>query len=178
MQDKKEIILSEGKKSKKNMFLIGAVVIIRAIAGFIFLKPAATGAAVLEPMDYKGIRADIVDVEAVQQGELVGISLDDLTKYKIVHFIYDDKPLMAYIDNKGSIITTIAMCEPCKNDHDFFIQDNILVCAKCWTRWKLTTHEGISGGCKNYPPVILNNEVIDNKVFVKKQDVIEWRPRV
>jgi hypothetical protein len=115
MEDKKQIVLNEGKKSSyKSIALVGVIVILLAIGGYIFLKPDSTptGAAVssgLEPMDYKGIRADIVDVEAVENGDLVGVSLNDLKKYKVVHFIYQDKPLMAYIDNKGNVITSVAM---------------------------------------------------------------------
>jgi len=181
-ENKKEIVLGTGKKkSYRNLVLIGLAVLI-VIGGYLYLKPnnSSTGAAIssgLEPMDYRGIRVDIVDVQAVEQENSVGISLDDLNKYKLVHFTYESKPLMAYIDNKGNVITAIAMCEPCRNNHDFFIQDNILVCAKCWTKWKLTSHSGISGGCKKYAPEILGNQIIDNKVFVNKQDVVEWIPR-
>jgi len=184
MNDKKEKVLKEGEESslKKASLIIGILLLI-AIGGYIFLKPANTpaGAAVssgLEPMDYTGIRADIVDVDAVEKGELVGVSLADLKKYKMVYFKYQSIPLMAYIDNKGYVITAVAMCEPCRNDHDFFIQDNILVCGKCWTRWKLTSHKGISGGCKDYPPEILSNNIVGDGVFVNKKDVIAWEPRV
>ena len=181
-ENKKEMVLDEGEKSSKKLILIVGIIILIAVGGYFFLKSDdATGAVVssgLAPMNYDKIRVDIMDVKTVEQGDLVGISLDDLMLYKLVHFKFNDKPLMAYIDNKGNVITSVAMCEPFRNDHDFFIQNNILVCAKCWTRWKLTSHAGISGGCKKYPPEVLSNEIIDGKILVSKQEVIDWRPRV
>ena len=182
--DKKDLVLNEGEKSSnKKLILIGTVIVLIIVGGYLFLKSddGVTGAIVssgLAPMDYDGIRVDVIDVKTVEEGDLVGILLDDLMLYKLVHFKYKDKPLMAYIDNNGNVITSVAMCEPCRNDHDFFIQNNILVCAKCWTKWKLTSHKGISGGCKKYPPEVLDNKIIDGNVFVSKQEVIDWKPRV
>lgn len=181
MEDKKQAIIEEGKKKSNKTLIIGALIAIIAIGAFFLLKPTdATGASIgeVEPIDYAGLRADIVDVEIIEEGNSVGVLLDDLTKNKIVYFKYEDKPLMSYIDNQGNIITAVAMCEPCRNDHNFFIQDNVLVCGKCWTKWELTTHKGISGGCKEYPPEVLENEIVDGKVLVKKQEVIDWEPRV
>lgn len=179
--EKKEQILSEGAKSsyQKTLFILIVVALI-VIGGYIFLKPSSPTGALssdLPSIDYKELRADIVDVKSVEKGDLVGISLADLEEYRIVHFRYNSKPLMAYIDNNGNIVTAIAMCEPCRNDHDFFIQDNLLVCGRCWTKWTLTTHEGVSGGCKSYPPDLLTNEIIGGGVFVKKIDVVNWMPR-
>lgn len=186
MEDKKQIVLKEGKKSKKKYIVLAVVIILTASLGFIFFgrgeKVTASVVNVkelnLEAMDYSGLRVDKVNVEYVEDGEYVGVSLKDLSNYKLVYFKYEGKPLLVYIDNKGNIITSIAMCEPCRNDEAFFIQDNILVCGKCWTRWKLGTHQGISGGCKDYPPDIIDNIVRDGNVLVRKQELIDWRPRV
>jgi len=186
MDDKKQKVLQEGKKFNKNIILIGIVAVLVIFGVYFFFgrgdKITANVVNVedlgLEPMDYSGLRVDKVDVNYIEDGENVGISLEDLDKYKLVYFKYKNKPVITYIDNKGNIITSIAMCEPCRNDEFFFIQDNILVCAKCWTRWKLGTHKGISGGCKNYPPHIIDNIVKNGNVLVKKQELIDWKPRV
>lgn len=185
MEDKKQKVLQEGKKSNKNIILGVIVVIVAFGVYFLFRGGDKVTANVvnvkdfnLEPMDYSGLRVDKVDVNYIEDNDLIGVSLEDLNKYKLTYFKYKNKPVLSYIDNKGNIITSIAMCEPCRNDESFFIQNNILVCAKCWTRWKLGTHKGISGGCKNYPPHIIDNVIKNNNVLVKKQELIDWKPRV
>ncbi len=109
---------------------------------------------------------------------MIGVKISDMEKYRMLYFRYNNKPILVYADQYGNIVASIAMCEPCRNEDEFFIQDNILTCGKCFTKWALGSHQGISGGCKEYPPEIIEHTVTDGNVFVKKSDIDSWRPRV
>jgi hypothetical protein len=180
MDEKREKVLQSGGSSRK-IYIGGALVVIIALA-IVFLGPGMTGniagASELDPMDYSGLRVDKRTVEPVEDGDMIGVKLSDLEEYRMLYFRYQGKPVLVYADQFGSIVASIAMCEPCENDESFFIQDNVLVCGKCFTKWSLGTHTGLSGGCKEYPPEILGHEVRDGNVLVKKSDIINWRPRV
>ncbi len=185
MKEKRDKVLSEGKKRNRSLWAVVAVVIVAGIA-YIFASGTLTqtglfagaSARELSPMDYAGLRVDKQIVTPVESGDMVGVKLSDLEEYRMLYFRYNNKPVLIYADQYGNVVASIAMCEPCRNEDEFFIQDNILVCGKCFTRWNLGNHYGISGGCKEYPPEIIEHTVSGGNVFVKKSDIDNWRPRV
>lgn len=185
MKEKRDKVLSEGKGRSKIMWITIAVVLIGGIA-YLFTSGTLTqtgllagvSASELEPMDYSDLRVDKQVVTPVESGDLVGVKISDLEKYRMLYFRYNNKPMLVYADQYGNIVTSIAMCEPCRNEDDFFIQNNVLVCGKCFTKWTLGNHQGISGGCKKYPPEIIEHTVSNGNVFVEKSDIDNWRPRV
>ncbi len=183
MSDKKDRVLNEGKGKNRTVMIAAAIVIVAGIS-FMFMSGALTGflpgasAQELEPMDYSGLRVDKQTVTPIESGDMVGVSLADLEKYRMLYFRHNGKPVLVYADQYGNIVTSIAMCEPCKNEDHFFIQDNVLTCGKCFTKWALGSHVGLSGGCKNYPPEIIEHTVVNGNVFVEKADIDNWRPRV
>jgi hypothetical protein len=185
MKEKRDRVLDEGRGKNKSLWIVAAVVIVAGIA-YMFASGmlgqsgllAGVSAHEIEPMDYADLRVDKQVVTPVESGDMVGVKLSDLEKYRMLYFKYNGKPVLIYADQYGNIVSSIAMCEPCKNDEEFFIQDNILVCGKCFTKWNLGSHYGVSGGCKDYPPEIIEYTVSDGNVFVKKSDIDNWRPRV
>ena len=192
-KDKRERVLGTSKKESgfKSLYLVPiaviAVVVVFFLAGNSGGGPTANVVNVqevaqesgieLQTRDYAGLRVDKKIVSPIEDGDLIGVSLEDLNTYRLLYFTYSGVPVLVYIDTNGNIIMSIAECEPCKNKDRFFIQDNILVCGACFTKWKLGSHEGISGGCKEYPPFILDNQVKGENVFVKKSDLTSWTPR-
>lgn len=180
-EEKRQRVLEEGKGRSKLALAVIAVVVVAA-AGWFFLGSGITGniagAVEIEPMDYSSLRVDKQTVTPVEDGNLIGVSLEDLKEYRMVFFRYADKPVLIYADQYGKIVTSISVCEPCRNDESFFIQNNQLVCGKCFTKWSLGSHTGISGGCKEYPPAIIEHQVKEGNVLVSKADVENWRPRV
>lgn len=183
MNEKKDRVLNEGSGKNKTLLAAAAVIIVAGIS-YLFLSGALTGfvstasAQELEPMDYMDLRVDKQIVTPVEIGEMVGVKLADLEEYRMLYFSHSDIPVLVYADQFGSIVASIAVCEPCNNRDEFFIQDNVLVCGKCFTKWSLGSHAGISGGCKNYPPEIIDHVVENGNVLVKKSDLDNWRPRV
>lgn len=183
MVSKKDRVLEAGKKSNEKLVWVGLVATAILIGGVYLLfgngGEVMTDAGIgIEPMSYKGLRVDKRIITPIEEGGLIGANLEDLNEYRMVYFRYGNKPVLIYGDQKGEIIASIAMCEPCKNDEKFFIQDNLLVCGKCWTKWKLGSHAGVSGGCKEYPPDIMSYEIKNDEVLVKKSDIEDWVPRV
>lgn len=184
MKEKRDRVLSEGKGNKKSMWIAVAIVTIASVAylvvsGTLTQTGLFSGASAqeLEPMDYMNLRVDKQVVTPIESGDMVGVKMADLEKYRMMYFRYNNKPVLIYADQYGNIVASIAMCEPCKNDESFFIQDNVLTCGKCFTKWSLGSHAGISGGCKNYPPEIVEHTVLNGNVLVKKSDIDNWRPR-
>lgn len=181
MEEKRQRVLGEGRGSSKALLALVAVVVIIA-AAWLLSGSGITGniasAAEIEPMDYSNLRVDKQTVTPVEDGGLIGVSLEDLKEYRMVFFRYAGKPVLIYADQYGNIVASVSVCEPCRNDESFFIQNNQLVCGKCFTKWSLGSHTGISGGCKEYPPAIIEHQVKDGSVFVKKADLENWRPRV
>lgn len=122
---------------------------------------------------------EMTDIQAdVEDGKIV-FPLSEIKGNKLVYFEYKGSttiPLLAYIGPSGKVITAVSVCEPCKGER-FSIEGETLVCNTCGTVWKLETHEGISGGCPQFPPEIIPNQVSKDKVLINKDSVEEWKPR-
>ncbi|TDA68804.1 MAG: DUF2318 domain-containing protein [Clostridia bacterium] len=130
--------------------------------------------------NYKGKVISMTDIPSRSDSGVISFSLEEVKKNSIV---YTDIPgagpvdaLVAYISPAGRLVVGVAMCEPCRSQR-FHIDDNILVCDTCGTRWYLNDLQGISGGCPQYPPEELPYEVEDGGVKVQTSLLKDWSPR-
>lgn len=133
-------------------------------------------------MDYKGQVISMTDIEnQVQNGKML-LDLDQVVEHKLIYTEYqkpngDYRAVTAYVSPAGRVVVGIAMCEPCRSER-FRIEDNILVCETCGTRWYLNDLRGISGGCPQYPPEELPYEVEDGIISIPAEIVENWEPRI
>ncbi|MDW8002729.1 MAG: Fe-S-containing protein [Deltaproteobacteria bacterium] len=125
-------------------------------------------------------RIPMFELQASFKDGKIAIPLQTLKEKKLVRFIYSEKgkdlPLLGYISPSGKIVTAVSICEPCRSTY-FFISGRRLVCKTCNTQWDLETLKGISGACKEYPPVQLKNSLLGNEVQIDRADVSGWTPR-
>ena len=117
-------------------------------------------------------------VPAATDGRIV-LSAATIKEKRLVWFAYGEKktPVLAYVAPSGKIVTAISMCEPCRSER-FHIEGDELVCNACGTRWTLEDLKGISGGCPEYPPERLDNQIAGDRVTIDEKAVLEWKPRV
>lgn len=130
--------------------------------------------------NYQGQVISMTDIENTYADGKIGFSLEDVKKYKITYLdIYEGASvdaLVSYISPAGRLVVAVAMCEPCRSQR-FHIDNNVLVCDTCGTRWFLNDLQGISGGCPQYPPEELPYRVEDGSVTVDASLLREWAPR-
>ncbi|GAW93754.1 Fe-S-containing protein [Calderihabitans maritimus] len=133
-------------------------------------------------VSYKGQVISMTDIEnRVENGKII-IPLQEVIDNKIIYTEYtapngEVKAVTSFITPAGRVVVAIAMCEPCRSQR-FRIEDNILVCETCGTRWYLNDLRGISGGCPQYPPEELPYEVKEGLIYFDEEIVKEWQPRI
>lgn len=133
--------------------------------------------------NYKNQVISMTDIENKTENGKILISLDQVIESKIIYTEtkYElngvPKALTAMVTPAGRLIVALAMCEPCRSQR-FHIDDNILVCDTCGTRWLLNDLRGLSGGCPEYPPEELPYEVKDGTIYVPEGIVRDWQPRI
>lgn len=177
----------EGAKSPTRSWLVaGAIVfVLLAIGGFALARtgsqPAPDRTAVAGSQDYSGANVEMTDVQASVKAGEISVPLSVLKDKRLLYFKYTvggkDVPLMAMITPSGKVFTGSSMCEPCKSDRFHTEPDKTLTCNACGTKWDLETLKGISGGCPNYPPQELKNQVRGGNVILNENDVRAWQPR-
>lgn len=130
--------------------------------------------------NYQGQVISMTDIPSRSASGTVSFSLKEIEQNRIV---YTDIPgagpvdaLVAYISPAGRLVVAVAMCEPCRSQR-FHIDNNILVCDTCGTRWYLNDLQGVSGGCLPYPPEELPYAVEDGTVKVQTSLLKDWSPR-
>ncbi|MCK4777027.1 MAG: DUF2318 domain-containing protein [Actinomycetia bacterium] len=193
----KEKFLREQKKAeeknKTSLIVIVSIVAAVLVAAFIFTivngndkenNTANTG-EFLEGSSGTDSEPEtqMTPIAASVEGEYMAISLEDVEKGKLASFAYDDGsgnelPLLSYLTPSGKVITAVSVCEPCNSTTFHFGSDGLLTCNACYTKWDPETLEGISGGCKDYPPDELENTVEDGKILIKIDEITSWSPRV
>jgi len=77
---------------------------------------------------------------------------------------------MAYVLN-GEIYVRANVCPPCQST-GFSLDENILVCDRCATKFKAQTGEGISGACVNFPKASVTYEISDGDIVMNSTDLI------
>jgi len=178
----------EGAASPARSWMIAAAIgfALVAIVGFAMVRSNTQSepqrAAVAESQDYTSSgNVEMTDVKAKVAAGRVSVPLAALKTKKLLYFKYQkdgvDVPLMAMLQPSGRVFTGSAMCEPCRSDRFHTEPDGTLTCNACGTKWDIETLEGISGGCPNYPPQEMKNEVRGGQILLKEGDVRGWQPR-
>ena len=113
-----------------------------------------------------------ITVPAAVDGK-ISLPLATIKEKKMIWFSYgaNKTPVLAYVAPSGKIVTAISMCEPCRSER-FHIEGDQLVCNACGTRWTLEELKGISGGCPEYPPEKLENQITGDKVSLSEKDIL------
>lgn len=199
-EDKKQKFMQEyieaSRARRKKIILVSLVVAVLAIGGIWYAnsgpyKSDEGGNYFVEEIpSYQGQKAQMVKVDAVQQGGKVAVPVSEVVDKKIVRFEYDSgdpehefygqikgkMPIMAYLSTAGRVIVASSICEPCYGT-EFYLQDNHLVCVACGTRWRNTDLFGEAGGCVKYPPEELKYTVEDGKITLPEEELENWKPR-
>jgi nitrite reductase/ring-hydroxylating ferredoxin subunit len=77
---------------------------------------------------------------------------------------------MAYVLN-GEIYVRANVCPPCQSI-GFSLDENILVCDRCATKFRAQTGEGISGACVGYPKASVPYGIGDGMIVMNSTDLI------
>lgn len=174
---------AQDKKLKGRLVLALVVVLATGLAGYWFFLRSGAPAPGYDPVvqgasggGYAGM-TDLT-VPAATSGK-IALPLATVKEKKLVWFAYGAGkiPVLAYVAPSGKIVTAISMCEPCQSER-FHIEGDQLVCNACGTRWTLEDLKGISGGCPDYPPAKLENQVTGDTVTINEKAVLGWKPRV
>lgn len=188
LQEKKEKVLGEKKKTYWIPIILGLVVIsLIGVAYWIIQEKTVSASKVSSQpkisgkFDYKGQTIMMADISAKVEGGRILIPINMVKEKKLVRFIYEGNevkiPLLAYITPSGRVITAISMCEPCRSTR-FHINGNKIVCNACYTEWDIETLKGIQGGCLNYPPDMIPSMIEGDFIRIDEKFVNQWKPRV
>jgi len=186
---KKEIVLGQTKKPKYKILITVFYVVVLAGSLIYYFATTMTKEEmviseqpeVLSGIEYPSSRYDMQPMEAqVKDGKIV-LPLDEVLDKKFVRFVYKSStgeiPLLAYINENGTLITSISMCEPC-NSTTFHISGDELICNSCGSTWDLNDLDAISGSCGKYPPDPIPSSVNGNEIHIDESAVLSWKRRV
>jgi len=81
-----------------------------------------------------------------------------------------DMNFMAYVLN-GEIYVRANVCPPCQSI-GFSLNETILVCDRCATKFRAQTGEGISGACVDYPKASVTYEISGGDIVMNSTDLI------
>ena len=81
-----------------------------------------------------------------------------------------DMNFMAYVLN-GEIYVRANVCPPCQSI-GFSLDETILVCDRCATKFRAQTGEGISGACVDYPKASVTYEISGGDIVMNSTDLI------
>lgn len=200
LQRKKEQVLG-GKLGLSSTSVIILLAFVAIIGAVLMLKTAVGSgsgsteggarAQVSDPLDYSARRYDMTSVKVVETDDSLIVPLADIKKYRMVSFntrlradvpsgsyAGSDIPLLAYITPAGYLATVVSYCEPCRSTESHTETDGTLTCNVCGTKWSLEDEAPVSGACAEYPPAPVKSEVRGDKVYIDKQEIGSWKPRV
>lgn len=122
-----------------------------------------------------------VPLPKIENGNVTVTSLTELKDKKFIWTEYKANgkrvPLTAIVKPNGKVVVAVSICEPC-NGETFHISGDQIVCNVCGTTWDLDTFEGLSGGCQDYPPEILNYTQNGDNLEIQQSVLDAWKPRV
>ena len=186
---KKDIVLGNEKKSKRKIIissfyvavLLGSLVIYFTTTKTKEEQVISEQPEVTSPIQYPLSRYDMQPMEVQLVNGKVLLPLDEVLEKKFVRFVYKNSsaeiPLLAYINENGTLVTSISMCEPC-NSTTFHIIGNELICNSCGSTWDINTLDEVSGSCGKYPPDPIPSNVNGNQIQIDESDILSWKRRV
>jgi len=195
---KREKFEAAGRFPIKKATIIGLVVVVVAVGGFLGYRLATNTPEVGGPTVVQGgpdygdgpVAMTVLPTPAVQ-GDNLTLSVAEVKAKKIVGVLYNRAtpmplgyndiagnglPVLAYVAPNGRLVVASSLCEPC-HSYEFHIEGSDLVCNSCFTHWDLSTLEGKSGGCQAYPPMELAATVQGDTVQVPTGLLESWKPR-
>lgn len=176
-------------KGPNKLIIVCTLLVIVALVGVFYVKSTNSSQVVSrykggdyrvnETFEYKNSPVSMGDINSDIEGEKIKISLNEIKKNSLVYINVKgtENAMTAFFTNAGKLVVAVAMCEPCRSTR-FRIDEYNLVCETCGTRWNLNDLTGLSGGCPQYAPENLPYEVKGNYVYVDKQIVYQWKPRI
>lgn len=189
-QNKRDKFTQPKKKSNTPIYVFaGIAVVVLAIGGFYFFgnknsgvesKATATiGQSVTYNANDKLQQTKVAN--KVENGKVTLTTLSDLKDKKFIWTEYKANgkrvPLTAIAEPSGKVVVAVSVCEPCKGE-TFHISGNTIVCNVCGTTWDLESFKGLSGGCQDYPPEILQYTQNGDNLEVDQTVLDAWKPRV
>lgn len=176
---KRQQFIEAGVKSNRKMtkpiFITVIIATVLLISGLYFTSMQSSQKSAAK----RAKSIAMTEVTAKVANDKITVSESAIKNNDFIRFEYQGVstvPLLAYTGPSGKIITAVSVCEPCESTH-FHIKNNTLVCDACGTVWELETHKGVSGGCMDYPPAILNNTINGGQVEISEILVSSWKPR-
>lgn len=113
-------------------------------------------------------------IEPQVDGDTISIPVSEVENNRNVHFKVETQDgnmtFMAY-DLSGEIYVRANVCPPC-HSIGFSLDEDILVCDRCATKFQAQTGAGISGACVNYPKASVPYEVGDGNIVMNSTDLI------
>ena len=106
--------------------------------------------------------------------DTVSIPVSEIENNWNVHFsmntLGEDMNFMAYVLD-GEIFVRANVCPPCRSI-GFSLDEDILVCDRCATKFNAQTGEGISGACVNYPKASVPYQINGGNIAMNSVDLI------
>jgi len=113
-------------------------------------------------------------IEPQVAGDIISIPVSEVENNRNVHFKVETQDgnmtFMAY-DLSGEMYVRANVCPPC-HSIGFSLDEDILVCDRCATKFQAQTGAGISGACVNYPKASVPYEVADGNIVMNSTDLI------
>lgn len=179
-RDKRERFLRDASRGRSRRGVLKWAVVLGLAAVLVLVGAALFSTYGGRSADQPAERQiDMTDTEATLADGKLAVSLNTIKQKGLVYFEYkgtNTVPLLAYVGPSGKLITAVSVCEPCRSTR-FHILGDQLVCNTCGTVWELETHQGVSGGCTDFPPEIVPHAVKGGQVLVDEQAVLDWKPR-
>ncbi len=188
---KKDKFVNQKKPRTGTYFLVGVVAAAIIVVGafMLFGKSGSEGLTNVGAVDYGSASVDFTAVEAEDANGKIVVDLNEIKNNKTVKFDvqginftlnngtpFEYLPLLAYVSDKGNVVVATSLCEPCSGVA-FHIEGDQLVCNACGTRWYLDNMQGISGGCTEYPPEMVQYTVEGDKLIIDRALLENWQPR-
>ncbi len=118
------------------------------------------------------IKATLIEPQVA--GDIVSIPVSEVESNRNVRFKVEaqdgDMNFMAYVLD-GEIYVRANVCPPCQSI-GFSLDEDILVCDRCATRFRAQTGEGISGACVNFPKASVTYEINSGNIVMNSTDLI------
>lgn len=112
-------------------------------------------------------------IEPQVGGDSVSVPLSDVENNWNIHFKLEtqagEMTFMTYLLD-GKIYVRANVCPPCRSI-GYSLDGDILVCDRCATLFKAKTGDGIKGACVNYPKALVQYEIADGEIVMKKTDL-------
>jgi nitrite reductase/ring-hydroxylating ferredoxin subunit len=118
------------------------------------------------------IKATLIEPQVA--GDIVSIPVSEVENHWNVSFKVgtqdSNMTFMAYVLD-GEIYVRANVCPPCRST-GFSLDEAILICDRCATRFNAQTGEGISGACVGYPKAAVAYKIDNGNIVMNSTALI------